>query len=209
MAGAAKRRNKVERQTEQAATHMIEKNSNPESQLPGGLDGTSDDRSTSDRPAHGFGPSLGYDPARGNMVFKPEVPRRLELPAEAYRDLNHVSSIQPDLTTLYKVIPKLLAHSLPPGLLAWLAKPTPLHYPAPTLSCIYTHPSLFDLLSPPSFLHNTQLPIKPYPLILTRHKIPSTVYSQYQSRKQAILPISSCQTYVLPAHLQLSSHIQS
>jgi hypothetical protein len=49
----------------------------------GGLDGPSDTRSQGSAPAHGFGPSLGYDPARDNPLG---FPSRLELPADAYRD---------------------------------------------------------------------------------------------------------------------------
>jgi hypothetical protein len=53
----------------------------------GGLDGPSDTRSQGSAPAHGFGPSLGYDPARDNPgPPKPQFPSRLELPADAYRD---------------------------------------------------------------------------------------------------------------------------
>ncbi len=39
-------------------------------------------------PSDHFGPGLGYDPARDNRISSMEKPpNRLELPAEAYRDL--------------------------------------------------------------------------------------------------------------------------
>jgi hypothetical protein len=95
MAGAAKRRVKAERIAGQVVTN---KNSEhepsmvtapaPENQLPGGFDGPSDDRSTQERPAHGFGPALGYDPARDNPGLKAVVPSRLELPSSAYQSVS-------------------------------------------------------------------------------------------------------------------------
>jgi len=103
MAGAAKRRHKIERQVMQARSQQLAEPSQSgssvtllpsENPLPGGLDGPSDDRSNSDHPPHGFGPSIGYDPARSNAPTQTNIPRRLELPAEAYRDSTQVSSVQ-------------------------------------------------------------------------------------------------------------------
>ena len=111
MAGASKRRHKNERQAGQAGLQQSAEPSQSassvtplpsENLLTGGLDGPSDDRSTSDRP-HGFGPSLGYDPARSNSTPRPNIPSRLELPAEAYRDSKQVSSIQIYPSALYKL----------------------------------------------------------------------------------------------------------
>jgi hypothetical protein len=210
MAGAAKRRNKAERQTYQAASHQPAETGQPaamttlpsKTQLPGGLDGPSDDRSASDRP-HGFGPSLGYDPARSNTASKPNVPSRLELPAEAYRDSKQVSSIQTNLRTLYKPAQlNSLANSLP-VLRAWLAKPTPLLYPAPSPH-IYTNPFLFDLRFPPSLLHNRTSYQAPTSSSLLHHPTQSTFY-QLQSSIQAIHLTSSSQDCLLLALLTVSS----
>lgn len=109
MAGAGKRRNKTERQDQAASQHLSEPRHRPEltsidkSQAIGGLDGPSDDRSISSRPPHVFGPSLGYDPARSNVDSRPNVPNRLELPAEAYKDSHGVSLFHPKLSALYSI----------------------------------------------------------------------------------------------------------
>jgi hypothetical protein len=175
MAGAAKRRNKSERQAVQAGQAGSQQLAEPslsassatpppsENLLPGDLDGPSDDRSTSGCPPHEFGPSVGYDPARSNAAAQPNVPRRLELPVEAYWDSTQVSSIQTNLSTLYKLAkPNSLANSLS-GLLSWLAKPAPLHYPAPNpfLYIPTLLSSTFDFLHPSyitNFLPNTNTP---------------------------------------------------
>lgn len=129
MAGAGKRRNKNERQAGQAGQAGSQQPAEPsqsassvtplpsENLLAGSLDGPSDDQSTSGRPAHGFGPSLGYDPARSNAAAQPNIPRRLELPAEVYRDSTQVSLIEANLSVLYKLAkPNSPSNSLP-GLL--------------------------------------------------------------------------------------------
>jgi len=118
MAGAGKRRNKAGRQEQTssqqpAEPHQPDSISPHEDQVLGGLDGPSDDRSASGHPLHGFGPSLGYDPARSDFDSKPNVPNRLELPAEAYRVSHGVSSASPYLDALYK-----LANNSLRGLLA-------------------------------------------------------------------------------------------
>lgn len=195
MAGAAKRRNKSERQAGQAGQAGSQQLAEPslsassatpppsENLLPGGLDGPSDDRSTSGCPPHGFGPSMGYDPARSNAAVQPNVPRRLELPVEAYWDSTQVSSIQTNLSTLYKIAkPNSLANSLS-GLLSWLATLAPLHYPAPNpfLYIPTLLSSTFDFLHP-SYQTRT-------PLILKQHPTQSSFYHQHQSSIQAILLI--------------------
>jgi hypothetical protein len=112
MAGAAKRRHKIERQVSQAVSRQLAEPSQSgssvtplpsENPLPGGLDGPSDDRFNSGRPPLGFGPSIGYDPARSSAPTQANVPRRLELPTEAYRDSMQVSSVQINLHALYKL----------------------------------------------------------------------------------------------------------
>jgi hypothetical protein len=129
MAGAAKRRNKNERQAGQAGQAESQQTAGPsqsaltvtplpsENLLAGALDGPLDDRYTSGRPAHGFGPSLGYDPARSSAAAQPSIPRRLELPSQAYRDSTQVSSIKTNLNAVYKLAkPHSPTNSLP-GLL--------------------------------------------------------------------------------------------
>lgn len=61
----------------------------------GGFDGPSDEKdqaSLTGSSGHPMGPSLGYDPARNRPPSTEEVPRRLELPAEAYRDPGSIVS---------------------------------------------------------------------------------------------------------------------
>jgi hypothetical protein len=99
MAGASKRRVKAKRQVGQVAPDnnpgpelslatLPLATPGPDNQLSGGFDGPSDDRSTQERPTHGFGPSLGYDPARGNPGDMSVVPSRLELPSSAYQSVS-------------------------------------------------------------------------------------------------------------------------
>ena len=53
----------------------------------GGFDGPSDGQSQTSQPAHGFGPALGYDPARENPgTQKPQFSTLFELPSDAFRD---------------------------------------------------------------------------------------------------------------------------
>jgi len=55
--------------------------------LSGGFDGPSDAQSLTGRPAHGFGSTLGYDPARDDSgPKKPQFSTMFELPSDAFRD---------------------------------------------------------------------------------------------------------------------------
>jgi hypothetical protein len=196
MAGAAKRRNKAGRQDQATSQQPVEllppdSTSLYEAQLLGGLDGPSDDRSTSGRP-HKFGPSLGYDPARGNVASKFNVPSRLELPAEAYRDSHAVSSVHSNLRVLQTGKAIHFLACLP----AWLAKPTPLHYPARNLLIyIPNRPSsTFDFLHPS---YTAQYPCQLQQPSSLSYPTQPTIYSQNQSSIQAtlLLPTST------PSHL--------
>lgn len=93
MAGASKRRVKAQAgrvalDTNETESHLANATPPLDNDLLAGFDGPSDDRSTQDRPSHGFGPSLGFDPARDNPGYKPVVPSRLELPSGAYQSVS-------------------------------------------------------------------------------------------------------------------------
>ena len=109
MAGAGKRRAQENRREGQKPPDAINPIMNP-AQV-GGFDGPTD--ASSSRGPNPFGPSLGYDPARGPMKELVITNTRVELPSAAYRPVSTDYSLFNHLSLYFgSMFPRAFPHHL-------------------------------------------------------------------------------------------------